>query len=161
MSGRRRLPARRSRSRPCPLVQRSRSRRSRWPADPPRGLSTVRPASSPRRSYAGTSHVSVTEARRKRAALSPGRRQNGRMEDDRVNDALARDERLRPVLDAVSGVGRSGVYLVGGTVRDILLGESAFDVDLAVEGDGQEFAQALAKELAGSVRPHDAFGTAV
>ena len=66
------------------------------------------------------------------------------MEDDRVNDALARDERLRPVLDAVSGVGRSGVYLVGGTVRDILLGESAFDVDLAVEGDGQEFAQALA-----------------
>jgi len=83
------------------------------------------------------------------------------MEDDRVNDALARDERLRPVLDAVSAVGRSGVYLVGGTVRDILLGESAFDVDLAVEGDGQEFAQALAKELAGSVRPHDAFGTAV
>ena len=56
---------------------------------------------------------------------------------------------------------RSGVYLVGGTVRDILLGEPGFDVDLAVEGDGQAFAQALAAELAGSVQPHDAFGTAV
>jgi tRNA nucleotidyltransferase (CCA-adding enzyme) len=83
------------------------------------------------------------------------------MGDDRVTDALSRDERLRPVLDAVAAVGRSGVYLVGGTVRDILLGEPGFDVDLAVEGDGQEFAEALAQELAGSVRPHDAFGTAV
>ncbi|HSS80685.1 MAG TPA: hypothetical protein VLK24_05765 [Gaiellaceae bacterium] len=81
---------------------------------------------------------------------------------DRIADALSRDERLRPVLDAVSAVGRaSGIYLVGGTVRDILLGEPGFDVDLAVEGDGQEFAQALAQKLAGSVRPHDAFGTAV
>ena len=83
------------------------------------------------------------------------------MGDDRVTEALARDERLRPVLDAVSAVGRSGVYLVGGTVRDILLCEPAFDVDLAVEGDGQKFAEALARELAGSVQPHDAFGTAV
>ena len=33
-----------------------------------------------------------------------------------------------------------GVYLVGGTVRDILLGEESFDVDIAVEGDAIEFA---------------------
>ena len=68
--------------------------------------------------------------------------------DDLQLDSL---ERLRPVLDAVAAVGRSsGVYLVGGTVRDILLREPGFDVDLAVEGDGQAFAQALAQELAGS-----------
>jgi tRNA nucleotidyltransferase (CCA-adding enzyme) len=70
--------------------------------------------------------------------------------------------RLRPVLDAVAAVadGRA-VYLVGGTVRDILLGEPGFDVDLAVEGDGQTFAEALARELGGRALPHDAFGTAV
>jgi tRNA nucleotidyltransferase (CCA-adding enzyme) len=77
-------------------------------------------------------------------------------------ESLARLERLRPVLDAVASVaGERGVYLVGGTVRDILLGERVFDVDLAVEGDGQAFAQELAQELGGRAQPHDAFGTAV
>jgi len=71
-------------------------------------------------------------------------------------------ERLRPVLDAVAAVadGRA-VYLVGGTVRDILLREPGFDVDLAIEGDGQAFAEDLARELGGRAQPHDAFGTAV
>jgi tRNA nucleotidyltransferase (CCA-adding enzyme) len=54
-----------------------------------------------------------------------------------------------------------GVYLVGGTVRDILLGRPNFDVDVAVEGDAIAFAQALADELGGRVRPHGQFGTAV
>ena len=81
------------------------------------------------------------------------------MEDDLQLESL---ERLRPVLDAVAAVadGRA-VYLVGGTVRDILLREPGFDVDLAVEGDGQAFAEDLARELGGRAQPHDAFGTAV
>ncbi len=81
------------------------------------------------------------------------------MGDDLQLDSL---ERLRPVLDAVAAVadGRA-VYLVGGTVRDILLREPGFDVDLAVEGDGQAFAEDLARELGGRAQPHDAFGTAV
>jgi tRNA nucleotidyltransferase (CCA-adding enzyme) len=54
-----------------------------------------------------------------------------------------------------------GVYLVGGSVRDILLGRPSFDVDLAVEGDAIEFAHALASELGGRCRPHGQFGTAV
>jgi tRNA nucleotidyltransferase (CCA-adding enzyme) len=54
-----------------------------------------------------------------------------------------------------------GVYLVGGTVRDILLGRPNFDVDVAVEGDAIEFARALADELDGRCRPHGQFGTAV
>ena len=74
------------------------------------------------------------------------------MKDDLQLESLAR---LRPVLDAVAAVANgSAVYLVGGTVRDILLGEPGFDVDLAVEGDGQAFAQALARELGGRVQPH-------
>jgi tRNA nucleotidyltransferase (CCA-adding enzyme) len=54
-----------------------------------------------------------------------------------------------------------GVYLVGGTVRDILLGERSFDVDIAVEGGAIAVAQALADALGGRVRAHEKFGTAV
>jgi tRNA nucleotidyltransferase (CCA-adding enzyme) len=108
--------------------------------------------------------VFVTEPCRKGAALSPGWRQNGRMDDDRqLAERIAQNERLRPVLDAAPSAAaeQHGVYLVGGTVRDLLLGEPGFDVDLAVEGDGQAFARALAAELGGRLKPHDAFGTAV
>jgi tRNA nucleotidyltransferase (CCA-adding enzyme) len=70
---------------------------------------------------------------------------------------------LRPVLDAVVAVseGYEGVYLVGGSVRDILLGEPNFDVDVVVEGDAISLANALADELDGRVRAHRQFGTAV
>jgi tRNA nucleotidyltransferase (CCA-adding enzyme) len=54
-----------------------------------------------------------------------------------------------------------GVYLVGGTVRDILLGRPNFDVDVAVEGDAIEFARELASEFGGRCRAHGQFGTAV
>ena len=76
---------------------------------------------------------------------------------------LARLERLQPVFEAVAAVSEpfEGVYLVGGTVRDILLGEPNFDVDIAVEGDAIALAQALADALGGRVRAHDKFGTAV
>ena len=53
------------------------------------------------------------------------------------------------------------MYLVGATVRDILLGRPNFDVDVAVEGDAIELAGALAAELGGRCRPHGQFGTAV
>jgi tRNA nucleotidyltransferase (CCA-adding enzyme) len=79
-----------------------------------------------------------------------------------IGDRLAALPRLRPVLEAVAAVRDDrDVYVVGGTVRDILLGERGFDVDLAVEGDGVQFAQALARRLGGRVRSHEAFGTAV
>ncbi|MEE9316458.1 MAG: CCA tRNA nucleotidyltransferase, partial [bacterium] len=53
------------------------------------------------------------------------------------------------------------VYLVGGFVRDLLLGVENFDVDLVVEGDGISFAQCLVKKLRGKVAAHKRFGTAV
>jgi tRNA nucleotidyltransferase (CCA-adding enzyme) len=75
-------------------------------------------------------------------------------------DALAE---LGPVFDAVRATSEpyEGVYLVGGTVRDILLEERNFDVDIAVEGDGIAFARTLAAALKGRFRPHEKFGTAV
>jgi tRNA nucleotidyltransferase (CCA-adding enzyme) len=70
---------------------------------------------------------------------------------------------LAPVWDAVAAVSEEveGVYLVGGTVRDILLGEPNFDVDVAVEGDAVAFAEALAGALGGRIKAHRKFGTAV
>ncbi len=80
-----------------------------------------------------------------------------------LTDQLGRLERLQQVFEAVAAVSEpfEGVYLVGGTVRDILLGERSFDVDIAVEGDAIALAQALADALGGRVRAHEKFGTAV
>jgi tRNA nucleotidyltransferase (CCA-adding enzyme) len=76
---------------------------------------------------------------------------------------LALPDSLAPVLDAVAAVSDpyDGVYLVGGSVRDILLGEPNFDVDIVVEGDAIGLANELADKLDGRVRAHRTFGTAV
>ena len=70
---------------------------------------------------------------------------------------------LAKVFEAVAAASEpyDGVYLVGGTVRDILLGEPNFDVDIAVEGDAIGLARSLADALDGRVRAHSKFGTAV
>jgi tRNA nucleotidyltransferase (CCA-adding enzyme) len=52
-------------------------------------------------------------------------------------------------------------YLVGGFVRDLLLGRESRDLDVVVEGDGIELATRLAETFGGRVRPHHAFLTAV
>jgi tRNA nucleotidyltransferase (CCA-adding enzyme) len=78
-------------------------------------------------------------------------------------DELLQLDRLAPVFEAIAALSEryEGVYLVGGTVRDILLGERSFDVDIAVEGDAIAFAQSLADALGGRLRAHEKFGTAV
>jgi tRNA nucleotidyltransferase (CCA-adding enzyme) len=77
--------------------------------------------------------------------------------------ALEAYPRLTPVFDAVAAASETveGVYLVGGTVRDIILGEESFDVDIAVEGDAIALARVIARTLKGRVRAHQKFGTAV
>ncbi|HEU0194871.1 MAG TPA: CBS domain-containing protein [Gaiellales bacterium] len=60
-----------------------------------------------------------------------------------------------------AATGFDGVHLVGGAVRDLLLGEPSFDIDLAVEGDGIAFADELARALDGRAHPHEKFHTAV
>jgi tRNA nucleotidyltransferase (CCA-adding enzyme) len=51
-------------------------------------------------------------------------------------------------------------FVVGGIVRDLLLGAGTFDLDLVVEGDGIAFARAFARDTGGLVTTHDRFGTA-
>jgi tRNA nucleotidyltransferase (CCA-adding enzyme) len=78
-------------------------------------------------------------------------------------DRLAGLTGLQAAFEAIQAVSEDvdGVYLVGGTVRDILLGAESFDVDIAVEGDAIELARKLAGALGGRFRPHAKFGTAV
>jgi tRNA nucleotidyltransferase (CCA-adding enzyme) len=58
-----------------------------------------------------------------------------------------------PLLSAVSET--DGVYLVGGAVRDLLLGGRPLDLDLVVEGDPGD----LARRLGGVAEEYDRFGT--
>ena len=64
-------------------------------------------------------------------------------------------ERLLPALE-----GLPPAYLVGGAVRDLLLGGDPLDIDIAIEGDARSAARALADRLGGGARVYDRFGTA-
>jgi tRNA nucleotidyltransferase (CCA-adding enzyme) len=52
------------------------------------------------------------------------------------------------------------LYLVGGSVRDLLLGRAINDYDLTVEGNAAELAGSVLKHYAGKVVFHTRFGTA-
>jgi tRNA nucleotidyltransferase (CCA-adding enzyme) len=52
------------------------------------------------------------------------------------------------------------VFIIGGFVRDLLLGHPAQDFDLVVEGDAVGLARSLAVNHGGKVAPHERFGTA-
>ena len=80
-----------------------------------------------------------------------------------LGERLLALESLQTVFEAVQAVSDpfEGVYLVGGAVRDVLMGEPNFDVDIAVEGDGIALGRALAQTLGGRVVPHEKFGTAI
>jgi len=51
-------------------------------------------------------------------------------------------------------------YIVGGPVRDKLLGIADYDLDFVVEGSGIKFAEAVNKKLKGKLTIYKAFGTA-
>lgn len=78
-------------------------------------------------------------------------------------DKLTSLPNLEAVFEAVQKLSSDyrGVYLVGGFVRDMILHEPNYDIDIAVEGDGIDFAEHLAGELGGRVRTHEKFHTAV
>jgi len=76
-------------------------------------------------------------------------------------------ERLHPpllnlALSAGKLAAKSGIraYLVGGIVRDLMLGRPCVDVDLAIEGDAVKLAGQMAQKLGARLTVHKAFGTA-
>lgn len=50
-------------------------------------------------------------------------------------------------------------YLVGGPVRDLLLGINLTDIDITVSGNSERFGRELAQNLGGSIEAHSQFGT--
>ncbi|HVD86356.1 MAG TPA: hypothetical protein VNB59_03020 [Solirubrobacterales bacterium] len=72
-----------------------------------------------------------------------------------MDDLAAALRREHPELERVGEAADEPVYLVGGAVRDLLLGRARADVDLVVEGD----AAALAARLGGAGVEHERFGT--
>ena len=66
---------------------------------------------------------------------------------------------LQMVAD-VAAARKLPLYLVGGFVRDVLLGIPAADLDLVVEGDAIALARELASRYGGRVTAHLRFGTA-
>ncbi len=80
-----------------------------------------------------------------------------RMAVNPIDDLAEALRSAYPELEAVHELaGGKPVYLVGGAVRDLLLGRGRADIDLVVEGD----AAALATRLGGEVVEHERFATA-
>jgi tRNA nucleotidyltransferase (CCA-adding enzyme) len=75
------------------------------------------------------------------------------IEPERIGQRLRAIAGLERVRDAAGDV---PIYLVGGAVRDLLLGRDRTDLDIAVEGDSA----ALGRRLGGEVRAHERFATA-
>jgi tRNA nucleotidyltransferase (CCA-adding enzyme) len=72
-----------------------------------------------------------------------------------MTDLAAALRQAHPELEVVRKQAEEPVYLVGGAVRDLLLGRPRADVDLVVVGD----AAALAERIGGAVVEHERFGT--
>ena len=87
----------------------------------------------------------------------PRRSQAGRivrlMEDSFPRPLL---QLLREVGDEAKTMGGS-VYLVGGVVRDLLLGIRNLDLDLVIEADAIQLANRMAERFGGRVRSHSRF----
>ncbi len=104
-------------------------------------------------------HLRRSRIPREEAGIRPHLERNlGRSIAEHFPDRIVRILKL---------AGRTGdelalaVYLVGGSVRDLLRGTPNLDIDLVIEGDAIEFARTLAERLGARLRTHQRFGTAI
>ena len=77
-------------------------------------------------------------------------------------ERLAERVRTLPGMDVLlpALAGLPPAYLVGGAVRDLLLGHRAVDLDVAIEGDATSAARDVALRTGGNAQVHERFGTA-
>ena len=78
--------------------------------------------------------------------------------DELLPEAVRHAVRALGALAAEDGL---RAHLVGGFVRDMMLGRRNLDVDIVIEGDGLVFAERAAARFGWPVRSHRRFGTAV
>jgi len=69
-------------------------------------------------------------------------------------------QELIGLISEISAQSNTPAYLVGGIVRDLILGVNNLDLDIVVEGDGIKFAESLGMRLKAKVIRHTRFGTA-
>ena len=71
----------------------------------------------------------------------------------------------RSILNAAGDLGKKEnmqVYVVGGFVRDLIMGKPLNDIDIMIVGEGIPFARKLADELGlKKIIPFEKFGTAI
>lgn len=67
---------------------------------------------------------------------------------------------LSDALREIGKIGGKHVYLVGGSVRDLLLKRPNLDIDIVVEGDALSVAKQLQEQWNGTLHTHPQFGTA-
>ena len=129
--------------------------------------STFGSKTSPGRVIAKTAAAPTsTTASTPRMMTSRRRYQRGRSDDipSRVasrQDALCGSPgppRKPPAVAALDG--EDAVYVVGGAVRDLLLGRTPHELDFVVEGDALPVARRAAERAGGRVIAHERFGTA-
>ena len=79
-----------------------------------------------------------------------------------IRPDLFTPQQQRAISVAVATADRLGMslFMVGGSVRDLILGQPTLDIDLVVEGDAISVAQHAANDLATDCRVHSRFGTA-
>jgi tRNA nucleotidyltransferase (CCA-adding enzyme) len=97
-----------------------------------------------------------------RTDLIRAKHQRSQPQDTRAEDLLkGLPQATRQALEkAQTLLSQGALYLVGGTVRDLLLGSSIQDCDLVVEGSSaKQLAGALQQELGGKLTCHEAFDT--
>lgn len=108
--------------------------------------------------------LSGAVARRRKGIGEPG---NGLTLKKRGVAHLLRNQLREPLQETLACIGavadelETNVYVVGGFVRDLLLRQENFDVDIVVEGDGIAFAEEFARRHECRVRAHKKFATAV
>lgn len=89
---------------------------------------------------------------------------NGRKSEDLGRELIVKlPERIVDILADAGEVADSigvSVYLVGGIVRDLVIGRRNVDIDLLIEGDGIDYAHHLARKIDGRVIENPRFRTA-
>ena len=87
--------------------------------------------------------------------------------DKKYNFREIFEERLPPdralfisKMGAAAGECGFRAFIVGGSVRDLLMGCAVKDIDLTIEGDAEEFARKLLGEFKGKIVAHSRFKTA-
>ncbi|MFD2705075.1 CBS domain-containing protein [Salibacterium lacus] len=67
---------------------------------------------------------------------------------------------LLKMIGETAAAEKMNAFIIGGMVRDILLGQKGEDIDIVVEGDGISLAEKTAHRFEGTADVHETFGTA-